>query len=339
MSPDAPRWLRHLLGESMVNLDAPRHARLRKLVSRAFAPNVIAKLDIAIDSAVTEVVADVMAVGHGDFVSMVAERLPIRVMCDMLGIPQIARVRISCHLSRIAEYTGVRADIRRAWRLAGRNLYSLMELQRMVVRLAAMRRERPTDDLLSILANSDVDGDRLTARDLGAFFSLLLVAGNQTVQSAIAWGLKLFTDHSDQRELLLDEFDRHIDGAVDEILRYESPIMQFRRTLKEPWDVRGTRIAAGERVALLYGSANRDERVFDHPTSFIIGRTPNPHVAFGGGGPHYCIGAQLARKQLTALYRSLFSVTPLIRSVGPPEMLPSNFDNSIRALRFETFRQ
>ena len=181
------------------------------------------------------------------------------------------------------------------------------------------------------------DFRRLT-RDLGSFFDLLLVAGTQTTSSAISHGLRLFTCFPAQRELLMSDFEARIGGAVEEIVRYTSPIIQFRRTLTRDYQMRGHALAKGGKVAMFYLSANHDDTVFDRPAEFDITRHPNPHVGFGGGGPHQCIGAHLARREMTAIFRELFTRFPGIRAVGEPEMLLSNFDNAITGLRFDLGR-
>src|SRR5262249_45744882 len=161
--------------------------------------------------------------------------------------------------------------------------------------------------------NADVDGERLSLRELGAFFDLLLVAGNETARNALAHGLKLFTDHPEQRALLMADFDGRIGAAIEEIVRYVSPIIQFRRTLTCDDETNGQSYREGDKVVLFYLSANRDEDVFADPDVFDIRRDPNPHVGFGGPGPHLCLGANLARRELTAMFRELFTRVPGIR--------------------------
>src|SRR5262249_36570873 len=196
------------------------------------------------------------------------------------------------------------------------------------------RRGPPSGDLISALATADVDGKRLTGRELGSFFSLLLVAGVETTRNAIAHGLHLLTANPDQRQVLSDHFEQHAAGFVDEVIRYSSPIIQFRRTLAVDYELDGYPLRAGDDVVLFYTSANRDETVFADPDTFDITRRPNPHVGFGGGGPHFCLGTALARQEMTVLFRELLTRLPAIRSTAEPELVPSNFDNRLARLPF-----
>lgn len=333
-NPEPPGWVKHVFGESIVNMDDPRHARLRRIVSRAFSPKMLSNLQGDIDKAVARIVDDLIAEGPRDFVTQVAARLPINVICDMMDIPLEMRERIHKHVDVSTAYTGIRPSLPRMMRMAGENVMALFALQRMVIRLGRRRAENPGDDLVSKLVTANVDGERLTWRELGSFFSLLLVAGNETTRNTIAHGLKLFTDNPEQRELLMSDFDTYIGGAIEEMVRYVSPIMQFRRTVTRDYDLRGLHLKPGDKVVLFYGSANRDETVFPDPDRFDITRTPNPHVGFGGPGPHFCLGANLARQEIRTMYRELFTRLPNIRAVGEPELLLSNFDNSVRSQRF-----
>jgi cytochrome P450 len=337
-SPEPPPWIALLFGRPMVNMDDPRHARLRRVVSRAFTPKRLAQIDEHIAKTATEIVDDVVRAGSGDFVADVAARLPIKIICAMMGIPEHSHAKVAACVDAMTEYSGVRGDVARlrTLRLLGGNLKAIVDLHRLVARLGRQRRERPEDDLVSALVNADVDGERLSVRELGAFFDLLLVAGNETTRNAIAHGLTLFTDHPDQRAILLADFDRRIGGAIEEIVRYVSPIIQFRRTLTCDYEMNGHVYREGEKVVLFYLSANRDEEVFAEPDRFDITRKPNPHVGFGGPGPHLCLGAHLARRELTAMFRELFTRVPSIRAAGGPELLLSNFDNGIKSLPYRT---
>jgi cytochrome P450 len=210
----------------------------------------------------------------------------------------------------------------------------VLRLNRLVDGVARERRRHPADDLISALVTADVDGRRLTARELGSFFSLLLVAGVETTRNAIAHGLRLLTEYPEQRELLRSDFDRYGDGFADEVVRYAAPIIQFRRTLSRDHELNNHPLRAGDDVVLFYTSANRDETVFADPDRFDITRAPNPHVGFGGGGPHFCLGASLARQEMTVLFRELYARLPAIRAVGVAEFVPSNFDHRVRRLPF-----
>ncbi|MDF5758269.1 cytochrome P450 [Spongiactinospora sp. TRM90649] len=333
-NPEPPGWVKHVFGESMVNMDDPRHARLRRIVSRAFSPKMLSGLQGDIERAATGIVDDVLAEGPRDFVSQVAARLPIHVICDMMGIPGDMRAKVHDHVDVSTAYTGVRPSLVRSMRMAGRNMAALLALQRLVIKLGRERADAPQGDLVSALVTANVDGERLTWRELGSFFALLLVAGNETARNTMAHGVKLLTDHPEQRELLVSDFDAHIGGAIEEMVRYVSPIMQFRRTVTQDYDLRGLHLKPGDKVVLFYGSANRDETVFPDAGRFDITRKPNPHVGFGGPGPHFCLGANLARQEIRTMFRELLTRLPGLRATGEPELLLSNFDNSVRSQGF-----
>ncbi|MET9342614.1 cytochrome P450 [Nonomuraea sp. NPDC003804] len=331
--PDMPRWLAVYFG-SMINMDDPRHARLRRIVSRAFTPRILAKMEDDLAVAATEIVDQAVEAGPGDFVEQIAARLPVRVICDMMGIPAKFHDMVLRRTNVILgnadpEYTGVRPDFSR-WNVAkglGKLLHAGHSLNRLAAALGDERRKRPTGDLVSLLVNGD---ERLTPQELGSFFILLVVAGSETTRNAIAYGLKLFTDHPEQREHLMADFDGRITKACDEIVRYSTPVIQFRRTVTRDHGI----YRKGDKVLLFYNSANRDEAVFTDPDVFDITRDPNPHVGFGGPGPHYCLGAHLARREMTVMFRELFTRLPGIRAVGEPDFLLSNFINGVKHLTY-----
>ncbi|MFJ1702927.1 cytochrome P450 [Kitasatospora sp. NPDC088346] len=331
-TPEPARWVRAVFGDSMVNLDDPRHADLRRIVSRAFTPRLIARVEEDIRRVAARIVDEVVSTRPQDFVTAVAAELPYQVICTMMGIPERQRREILAQVNHASENTGV---ARGRIRVPGRGLRALARMQGVIAALGRERRRHPADDLISALVTADVDGRHLNSRELGAFFSLLLVAGVETTRNALAHGLHLLTEHPAQRALLTEDFDARIGGAVEEIVRYSTPIIQFRRTLAADHVLNGTPLAAGDKVVLFFGSANRDEAVFTDPDTFDITRSPNPHLGFGGGGPHFCLGAYLARQEMKVLYRELFTRLPDIRSVGSPERVPSNFDSRVRSLRFD----
>ncbi|MEU6720085.1 cytochrome P450 [Nonomuraea sp. NPDC046802] len=335
--PDMPRWLSVYFG-SMINMDDPRHARLRRIVSRAFTPRILSKMEEDLAAAAAQIVDEAIEAGPGDFVAQVAARLPVRVICDMMGIPpkfhDLVLRRTNVILGNAdPEYTGINPDFSRV--NVARGLAKLLRagfsLNRMAARLGDERRRRPTGDLVSLLVNGD---ERLTPQELGSFFILLVVAGSETTRNAIAYGLKLFTDHPQQRAYLLEDFDDRIVRACDEIVRYTTPVIQFRRTVTRDHEMNGAAYKKGDKVLLFYNSANRDESVFTDPDVFDISRDPNPHVGFGGPGPHYCLGAHLARREMTVMFRELFTRLPDIKAVGEPDFLLSNFINGVKHLRY-----
>ncbi|MDN5920586.1 MAG: cytochrome P450 [Pseudonocardia sp.] len=335
-TPPPPRWVRTVFGDSMVNMDGRRHTDLRRIVQKAFTPRRISLIEESIRRICAEIVDDVASRGQGDFVQTVAAPLPTHVICEMMGIPRERRGMVMAQVTGSTELIGVEGAQRRRLRVPGRNLAALTRLHMLVRSIGAQRRRNPAGDLISDLVAAQVDGDRLDGRQLGAFFSLLLVAGIETTRNAITHGLRLLTAHPDQRDLLLSDLDLHLDRAVEEMLRFSTPIVQFRRNVVRDCEFRSATFRAGERVVLFYASANRDERVFADPERFDITREPNPHLAFGGTGPHYCLGAFLARQELRTLFRELLVRVPQIRASGEPEFVPSNFDNRIRRMPFAT---
>jgi cytochrome P450 len=335
--PDMPRWLAVYFG-SMINMDDPRHARLRRIVSRAFTPRILSKMEEDLATAAAEIVDQAIKEGPGDFVAQIAARLPVRVICDMMGIPATFHDMVLRRTNVILgnadpEYTGIDPEFSRVNVARGlaKLLHAGFSLNRLAARLGDERRRHPTGDLVSLLVNGE---ERLTSQELGSFFILLVVAGSETTRNAIAYGLKLFTDHPDQRELLLDDFDGRVTKACDEIVRYSTPVIQFRRTLTRDHEMNGMSYKKGDKVLLFYNSANRDETVFRDPDAFDITRDPNPHVGFGGPGPHYCLGAHLARREMTVMFRELFTRLPGIRAEEEPDFLLSNFINGIKHLKY-----
>jgi cytochrome P450 len=332
-TPRPPRWVRAAFGDSMVNLDDPRHRELRSVVARAFTPRVVAGIAADTERVASRIVDDLLAADGAppDFVAAVAGRMPFEVICNMMGIPDGYRRDLLRRIDSTTERAGVQ---RSRLRVPGRGISALARLHRVVARVAANRRRHPADDLITALATARLGDRGLTGRELGSFFSLLLVAGVETTRNTIAHALRLLTEHPDQRELLLADFAGRAAGFVDEVVRHASPIVQFRRTVARDHELGGVRLRAGDEVVLYYASANRDEAVFADPDRFDITRSPNPHVGFGGGGPHFCLGASLARQELTVLFHELYTRLPGLRSVGAPEVVPSSFDHRVGRLAF-----
>jgi cytochrome P450 len=217
----------------------------------------------------------------------------------------------------------------------GQVLAAGQELGDLVTGLAAERAEHPGDDLVSALATANIDGEQLTTGELASFFILLVVAGNETTRNAISHALALLTDYPEQRELLCSDFEARIGGAVEEIVRIASPVIFMRRTVTRDHTMNGHDYHEGDKAVLFYWSANRDETVFTHPERFDITRSPNPHVGFGAPGPHFCLGAHLARREITVMLRELLTRVPGIRAAGPPDRLLSSFINGIKHLPCE----
>jgi cytochrome P450 len=334
--PDMPDMFLEFFG-SMINMDDPRHARLRRIVSRGFTPRMLRKLEGDVQRAAARIVDDLIEKGGGDFVTEVAARLPLRIICDMMGIPESQHDLVFTRSNVILsmgdpEYIPEGADIAAALLAAGQDLAMLVQ------DLGRMRREQPTDDVTSALVNADVDGERLDDAELGSFFILLVVAGNETTRNAISHGLKLITDHPDQRAAWLAAIEAVTPTAVEEIVRYATPVIWMRRSATRDTTLGGEKIAEGDKLLLFYNSANRDAAVFDDPHRFDVRRDPNPHVGFGGPGPHFCLGAHLARREISVMFRELLTRVPDLAATGEPERLRSSFINGIKHLPCETGR-
>ncbi|HLX51085.1 MAG TPA: cytochrome P450 [Streptosporangiaceae bacterium] len=332
--PDVPEEFNEYFG-SMINMDDPRHARLRRIVSRSFTPKMIKKFEDDVQRTAEQVVSDLLETGPGDFVQHVAARLPLKIICDMMGISDT-------HYDMVLHNTNVilagfdtdliSEDLDEA---LGQIMTSAEELRALVTDLGSTREGNPTDDLVSALVNANIDGERLTTAELASFFILLVVAGNETTRNAISHALWLLTQHEDQRALLLSGLEERLPGAVEEIVRCASPVIFMRRTLTRDYTLNGADFAKDDKVILTYWAANRDESVFTDPGRFDITRHPNPHVGFGGPGPHFCLGAHLARREITVMLRELLSRVPDIRAAGEPDRLLSAFINGIKRLPCE----
>ncbi len=316
--------------QSFLAMDPPRHTTLRKLVSAAFTPRQVRRIEDSIQANAKTIVEELKAAGSGaDIVQYCAKELPIRTLSDMVGIPESERERVA-HAAEVAV----------SWAdpesMDGRNpLEVLVEnqvyLHQVAGALAAERREHPGDDLFSSLVNAEVDGDRLTDADVAAFFVLLSVAGNDTTRQTISHALKALTDFPVQRAWLVEDFDNRIGTAAEEFIRWATPVMTFRRTAAKDFELAGQIIRAGEKVVMFYSSGNWDTEVFDHPDHFDLSRSPNPHLGFGGGGVHFCLGAHVARAQLRAIFGELLRQLPDIQA-GDPTYVPGNFIHAVRSM-------
>lgn len=326
--PDFPTEFAEFFG-SMIEMDDPRHHRLRRIVSRAFTPRMIKKFEQDVETAAAGIVDDIAGLGACDFVTEIAARLPLKVICDMMGVPEkdydfiLDRTNIIIGVAD-PEYVPADADHITVLLTAG------AELAALLTELGAYRIENPADDVISALVNANVDGERLTADEMASFFILLVVAGNETTRNAISHGLRLLTEHPDQRALWLGDFERHAPTAVEEIVRVASPVVWMRRTATRDTLLDGQPISEGDKLLMFYWSANRDSAVFADPERFDIARDPNPHVGYGGAGPHFCLGAHLARREITIMFRELLGRLPDIHVTGEPKRLRSSFINGIK---------
>jgi len=328
--PDLPVEFNEYFG-SMINMDAPRHARLRRIVSRAFSPRVVAKFEDDVRVAAATIVDDLLTTGPCDFVSHVAARLPLKIICDMMGIPDDQYEMVLANTNIIlsgADPEFMSEDLNEA---VTQLLGAGAALAGLVTDLATARAQAPTDDLVSALVTANIDGEQLTSAELASFFILLVVAGNETTRNALSHALMLLTEYPDQRALLLADLENRLGGAVEEIVRYASPVIFMRRTLTRDYAMNSQDYREGDKVVLFYYSANRDESVFADPERFDITRSPNPHVGFGGAGPHFCLGSHLARRELTVMLRELLTRVPDI-TAGEPDRLLSSFINGIKRM-------
>jgi cytochrome P450 len=328
---DLPAEFNEYFG-SMISMDDPRHARLRRIVSRAFTPRMIRKFEDDVQRTAAGIVDDLLVTGPCDFVQHVSARLPLKIICEMMGVGDEHYAMVLKDTNIIlsgADPEFVSADMDEA---ITQILTAGGELAGLVTQIAARKQQDPGDDLTSALATANIDGEQLTPAELASFFILLVVAGNETTRTAISHALTLLTDHPDQRALLLADFDAQIGGAVEEIVRYVSPVIWMRRSVTRDTVMNGHKYREGDKAVLFYWSANRDESVFEDPGRFDITRSPNPHVGFGAAGPHFCLGAHLARREITAMLRELLHRVPDIRAAGEPDRLLSSFINGIKHL-------
>jgi cytochrome P450 len=332
---DLPAEFNEYFG-SMINMDDPRHARLRRIVSRAFTPKMIKKFEEDVQRTAGVIVDDLLTIGPCDFVQHVSARLPLKIICDMMGIGDEHYQMVLRNTNIILSGADPEFISENMNEALTQILTSGGDLAALVTGLAEERQAHPTDDLVSSLATANIDGEQLTPAELASFFVLLVVAGNETTRNAISHALLLLTEHPDQRELLLADLDGRIGPAVEEIVRYVSPVIWMRRTLTADTVSNGHAYQGGDKVLLMYQAANRDESVFG-PTAgeFDITRWPNPHVGFGAAGPHFCLGAHLARREISAVLRELLTRVPDIRVAGEPDRLLSNFINGIKHLPCE----
>jgi len=329
--PDVPPEFNEFFG-SMINMDDPRHARFRKIVSAGFTPRMMASLMDGVERTATEVVDRIAGLGECDFVTEVASRLPLVIICDMMGIDP-DRYDEVFHLSNIVlsngdpEYIDPEDNPLEAFLKAGAGLAEIMN------ETAEARRGGDGTDLTSMLVNAEVDGERLTNEELASFFVLLCVAGNETTRTAISWGLEYLTQNPEQRAIWLNDIEGVTPSAVEEIVRMASPVIHFRRTVTtDGATLGGHEFSAGDKIVLWYNSANRDSAVFENPDVFDVRRDPNPHVGFGGPGPHFCLGAHLARREISVIFRELLTRLPDIHTTAEPDRLRSGFVNGIKHL-------
>jgi len=315
---------------SMIVLDDPRHQRLRSIVSRAFTPKVVARIETSVRDRAHRLVTSLISDhpdGEAELVSELAGPLPLQVICDMMGIPEEDHQRIF-HWTNVILGFGdpdLTTDFEEFLQIS-------MDLGAYATALAEDRRSNHHDDLTSSLVEAEVDGERLSSQEIASFFILLVVAGNETTRNAISHGVLALSRYPDQREKWWSDFDALAPTAVEEIVRWASPVVYMRRTLSQDVELSGTKIAAGDKVTMWYNSANRDESKFANPWAFDLARNPNPHVGYGGGGAHFCLGANLARREIRVEFDELCREIPDIVATEEPARLLSQFIHGIKRL-------
>ncbi len=311
----------------LIAMDPPEHTRFRKLVSHGFTPRMINALEPRIREMAVRIIDTAVAKGTCDFVTDVAALLPVEVIAELIGVPREDR-------HKLVEWTNSLVGAEDPEFATGEDLMhqAMAEMFAYVEDLSEQRRAEPRDDIMSELLQAEIDGDKLTPFELNAFFLFLSSAGNETTRNAAAHGLSAFLENPQEYDKLVQDPEGMARSATEEILRWATPVMYLRRNVTADTELRGQALKAGEKVSIWYISANRDEDVFDDPFRFDIERQPNDHIAFGGGGPHFCLGASLARMELRVLFEELARRVPALRSLGPPAPLRSNIVAGIKHL-------
>lgn len=327
--PDLPIEIAEFYG-SMINMDAPRHTRLRMIVSRSFTPRMVTRIDEDVRIKARNVIQEVAELGECDFVEEIAAKLPLRIICEMMGIPQESWHRIF-ELTNIILGAGdpeLTPDFETL-------MAASMEMVSIASAVGEDRLANPQDDLVSAMMHAEVDGERLSVMEMGSFFILLAAAGNETTRNAISHGMWMLTNEPAQRADWMANFEEVTPTAIDEIVRWATPVIHFRRTVTEDTVLAGHQFHEGDKVVMFYESANRDERHFPDPHRFDIRRTPNEHVGFGAGGPHFCLGANLARREIRVMFEEIFRWLPDLQITTAPEYLSSGFIHGIKRMRCE----
>jgi cholest-4-en-3-one 26-monooxygenase len=310
----------------MLNMDPPRHTKLRALVNKGFTPRMTALLTERVRGLCAEIVDAVVERGEFDFVAQVAAELPLQVIAEMLGVPREERRQIYewSNTMIAGNDPELQSSPEQAQEAATQMFLYANEL-------ALKRRDGLRDDLVGVLMRAEIDGEQLTEMEFDMFFLLLAVAGNETTRNLVSGGMLALIEHPDQRRRLQAD-PSLMDTAVEEMLRWVTPVMLFRRTATRDTGIAGQRVAEGDKVVVYYSSANRDEAVFDDPDAFDVGRTPNDHLTFGGGGPHFCLGANLARLEIRLIFEELLRRAPDVELTGPVRRLRSNFINGVKEM-------
>jgi cytochrome P450 len=315
---------------SMIALDDPRHARLRNIVRSAFTPKVVARTEASVRDRAQRLVSSLIENhpdGNGELVTELSGPLPLQVICDMMGIPEEDHHQIFGWTNIILGFgdPDLSTDMDEFMKVA-------LDIGAYATALAESRRSQPREDLTTALVAAEVDGESLSSAEIASFFILLAVAGNETTRNAISHGVLALTRYPDQRQIWWDGFADTTETAVEEIVRWATPVIYMRRTVTRDVELSGVTMKEGDKVSMWYASANRDEDKFDNPWRFDVTRNPNHHVGFGGGGTHFCLGANLARREIAVLFEELHNRIPDIAVTEEPAMLLSAFIHGIKRL-------
>jgi len=302
MATDDPE-MAYVIG-GMLNRDAPIHPRLRRIIAKVFTPRMLQDVEANLEASARGVISAISEHGSCDFAADVANRMPIKVTCDMMNVPEADR----SHLQELTlqalgygdESVGDADDAMAAF----------LALNTYGEGLGRERRKQPGEDLISLMALAEVNGEQLTDLDIGVYFQLLITAGIETTASSIAQGMSFLAENPDQWRAWRADYEGLTPTALEEIVRYASPVVHFGRTVVEDTEIGGQAIVEGDQVVFWYNSANRDEAVFTDPDLFDLARTPNDHVGYGGGGPHHCLGMHLARREMYHFFKVLFETLP-----------------------------
>jgi cytochrome P450 len=325
--------------QSMLETDPPRHTRLRGLVGPPFTPRAVKAYEVALRELTAAVLDRALPLGEFDFIEEIAKQLPIRVLARLLGAPDADTEPLIAWGDRMIGNTDPElADVlhdspeSERYRMLPFRSPAALELFEYGHRLAAERRSDPQDDLISKLVHAEIEGERLTEREFDTMFLILVVAGNETTGQAIAHGMLALVEHPEEWRRLREDPDLVWTAGADEILRWSSPVLHFRRTATRDVELGGQTIREGDKLVIWYVSANFDEQVFEEPLRLDVGRRPNPHVTFGGGGPHFCLGAHLARLEVQVMFEMLLPRLAELELTAPPERMRTNFTNALKRM-------
>jgi cholest-4-en-3-one 26-monooxygenase len=321
-TPDMTRDKIEMQRLIMLNIDPPKHSKVRGIVSRGFTPKAINSLKDKLAEKAERIVLEAKAHGSGDFVTQVASELPLQAIAELLGVPQDDRHKVFHWSNQMAAYDDPEYSTD--------PMAASVELLGYAWQMAEERRKCPADDIVTKLINAELEGSALSSDEFGFFVLMLSVAGNETTRNSISHGMNAFFSFPDQWELYKAERPQ---TAVDEIVRWATPVMSFQRTALQDTELGGANIKKGDRVGMFYASANFDTDVFDDPYNFDITRDPNPHLGFGGTGPHYCVGVNLARLQIGLIFEAIADHMPDIKKAGEPRRLRSGWLNGIKELQ------